>query len=186
VQRLLQLPLHRAAGVRNAKAVRLLLAAAPDTAMARSDSGLIPLQLAAAVRPSNETAKLLLAACPASTILTFLAARPCLAAVCAVDFVCVHLPLTDDQWEQLRQAYSHGFRQTSYVPYSILPHSPAQALPAALDHSPAQARQLVRLLTDTKTACLRTFGLCLARLQRRLRVPLPGPLAGKLMALFDA
>jgi len=44
----------------------------------------------------------------------------------------------------------------------------------------------VRRLTDTKPARLRTFGLCLARLQRRLHVPLPGPLAGKLMALFDA
>ena len=47
-------------------------------------------------------------------------------------------------------------------------------------------RCLVQLLTDSELARLRTFALCLARLQRRLRIPLPGPLAGKLMALFGA
>ena len=69
---------------------------------------------------------------------------------------------------------------------SAVPCSLAPALPAALDHSPAQAHLLVRCLIHTEQARLRAFGLCLARLQRRLHVPLPGPLAGKLMALFDA
>jgi len=44
----------------------------------------------------------------------------------------------------------------------------------------------VQLLADAEKTRLRTFGLCLARLQRRLQLPLPGPLAGKLMALFGA
>ena len=99
-----------------------------------------------------------------------------LTVACAGAFVCAHLPLTDEQWEQLRRAYVHD------PPFKSL----AQALPAALDHSPSQAHQLVRLLTGAEQARLRTFGPCLARLQRRLRVPLPGPLAGKLMALFNA
>ncbi len=179
------LPLHRAATFAHVGAVRLLLAAAPDTMMVRNAGGCIPLQLVAA-HPNSEAASLLVTACPASTCLSVLVKKPHLAAACAGTFVAAHLPLTDEQWEQLRRAYWQIFM---HVPYPVPPipkHSPAQALPAALDHSPAQARQLARLLSSTEKQRLRTFGLCLARLQRRLRVPLPGPLAGKLMALFDA
>ena len=88
-----------------------------------------------------------------------------------VAFVAAHLPLSEQQWGQLA-----AWRRRHL----------AKALPAALEHSPAQARQLVRLLSDARQARLRTFGLSLARLQRRLQLPLPGLLAGKLMALFDA
>ena len=59
----------------------------------------------------------------------------------------------------------------------------AQALPAALAHSPTQARQLVRLLADSEQARLRTFAPCLARRCSRLHIPLPGPLVGRLLAL---
>ena len=129
----------------------------------------------------TDAARLLIAGSPAS------AALPALvnhlqrrSGLCARAFVQAHLPLRRQQWSQLA-------RVVRAVP---LPDRAAcnlaQALPAALAHSPAQARQLVRLLTDNERARLRTFALCLARLQRRLRIPLPGPLAGKLMALFDA
>ena len=84
------------------------------------------------------------------------------------------MPLTDEQWHRLAG-------MESWRGYWLAP-----ALPAALEHSTDQARQLVRLLSGHQRARLRTFGLCLARLQRRLRVPLPGPLAGRLMALFDS
>ncbi|KAI7840359.1 hypothetical protein COHA_005904 [Chlorella ohadii] len=169
------LPLHEAASSDNAGAVRLLLAAAPDTAMAHNAEGRIPLELIGP-RRNTEAAKLLPAACPAAAGLSFLAARPRLAAACAGAFVRAHLPLTEEQWQQLRQSYHEAYTHRNL----------AQLLPVALEHSPDQACLLVRQLTDPEQARLRTFGLCLARLQRRLRIPLPGPLAGTLMALFGA
>ncbi|KAI7843837.1 hypothetical protein COHA_002735 [Chlorella ohadii] len=179
------LPLHAAATFAHAGTVRLLLAAAPDTMMARNAGGCIPLKLVAS-HPNSQAASLLVAACPASTCLSVLIKKPHLAAACTAAFVAAHLPLTDEQWEQLRLAYLNGFRLLSYGPDHTPWESPAQALPAALEHSPAQARQLVRLLSDTEQERLRTFGLCLARLQRHSGIFLPGPLVGKLMALFDA
>ena len=170
------LPLHWAALANHAGAVRALLSAAPDTMMVRNAGGCIPLELAAAGPYDTriEAAKLLLAACPAAAGLSVMADRSHLAAACAGAFVAAHLPLDDEQWEQLQHAYFE------------MPGSLAQALPAALEHSAAQARQLVCLLAYYEKACLHAFGLCLALLQRRLRVQLPGPVVGKLMALFNA
>ena len=155
----------------------------PQMVTARNNRGQIPLQVALTYLYSKAAA-VLAEASPAPLVLSVLVStsnslpfqydcRHWLA-VYAASFVRGHLPVTDQQWEQVAHLLRHASRPADL------------ALPAALEHSPAQARQLVQLLPAEQQARLRTFGLCLARLQRRLRVPLPGPLAGRIMALFDA
>ncbi|KAL4439745.1 hypothetical protein ABPG75_002746 [Micractinium tetrahymenae] len=57
----------------------------------------------------------------------------------------------------------------------------AAALPAALAHSPAQARLLVAHLPPHDAARLRTLALCLARVQRTAAAPLPLPLLQRIL-----
>ena len=157
--------------------MRLLLEAAPDTAALQNAAGQVPLQVALANHHA-EAASLLVAAGPADSVLQLLRSAPARQQreSCVPAFVRAHLPLTDEQWQQLSGIGMYG---VFFVDF-------AKALPAALEHSSPQARQLVRLLAHDARACLRTFGLCLARVQRHLHLPLPGLLVGKIMALIDA
>ena len=174
-----RLPVHKSLVFGpHVEAVRLLLAAAPDTVVTRDAAGSTPLDLGMQSY-RHEAAHTVIEAAPASAVLSSLIRHlPQHSGVHAGTFVRAHLPLTEQQWSQLALV----------VPALPPSHSYglARALPAALAHSHAQARQLVRLLTDSERARLRTFALCLARLQRCLRIPLPGPLAGKLVVLFGA
>ena len=73
------------------------------------------------------------------------------------DFAIARLPLSEDEW-------------------ALLPsHCPGlgRALPAALAHSATQASRLVRRLPPGNAERLRTFALCLARVQRRSGIQLP-------------
>ncbi len=56
-----------------------------------------------------------------------------------------------------------------------------RALPTALAQSHEQARQVVQRLPPADATRLRTFALVLVRLQRRLRMALPGDVAGRLL-----
>ncbi|PRW56128.1 replication A 14 kDa subunit B [Chlorella sorokiniana] len=85
-------------------------------------------------------------------------------------FVASRVPLSEELW--------------SRIPLP-LPEA-AQALPAALACSAQQARQVVWRMSEAERQRLQLFGLCLARLQRRLRMPLPGPLPGRIMALITS
>jgi ankyrin repeat protein len=172
------LPLHGAASAGHTAAVRLLLEAAPDTAAVKDVDGNIPL-VGAMHFGHLDAARLLVAASPASTVLDLLETAPpeYWPESYLTAFVRAHLPLREQQWEQLGRIV----RSVHALPNPSLGH----ALPAALEHSAAQAHQLVRLLTHQQQRRLHMFGLCLARLQRRLGISLPGPLSGKLMALFD-
>ena len=85
------------------------------------------------------------------------------------DFVAAHLPLSADIWRRLPRS----------CPL-------ARLLPAALEHSAEQARQLVQHLPVADVARLRCAALCLARAQRRTRIHLPPALTGLILALTGA
>ena len=61
-----------------------------------------------------------------------------------------------------------------------------RALPAALAHSASQASSLVRHLPATDAQRLRTFALCLARMQRRWDIQLPVAIIDLLLSHIDA
>lgn len=118
----------------------------------------------------KETARCLLKAGPAAAALAALEASGPLAHDLFADFVAARCPLRKSRWHRI-------------------PHSCpgiGKALPAALAHSPEQARQVVRRLPAADAERLRTFALCLARLQRRLGLPLPPDVCGCMLAAFDA
>jgi hypothetical protein len=86
------------------------------------------------------------------------------------DFVVARLPLSAAEW-------------------ALLPrHCPGlvRALPSALAHSASQASSLVRHLPAADVARLRTFALCLARVQRRWDIQLPVAIINLLLSHFDA
>ena len=92
-------------------------------------------------------------------------------------FIASRLPLTEAQWE-LIPSPRHGL---------------GRILPAALASSVAQARQLVRHLPPPDAQRLRTFALCLARLQRGSgQSPelwpqyLPAAAVQRILSFFDA
>jgi hypothetical protein len=60
------------------------------------------------------------------------------------------------------------------------------ALPAALQHSPEQARQLVRRLPAVDAERLQVAALALVRAQRRNRVSLPALIVGRILSLMLA
>jgi hypothetical protein len=60
------------------------------------------------------------------------------------------------------------------------------ALPAALAHSASQASSLVRHLPAADAQRLRTFALCLARVQRRWDIQVPVAIVDLLLSHFDA
>jgi hypothetical protein len=60
------------------------------------------------------------------------------------------------------------------------------ALPAVLAHSPSLASSLVQHLPATVAQRLRTFALCLARVQRRWGIQIPIVILNYLLSHFDA
>ena len=163
------LPLHRAAEGGHAGMVELLLQAAPGSATARDSEGDTPLIWALTGWPGcTAAARRLAAAMPAHAALAALATAGTLALPLLADCVAAHLPLSDAQWA-LVPAPCPGL---------------GRALPAALECSAAQAAQVARRLPAADARRLRTFALCLARVQRRTRVALPAEVAGRLVALF--
>jgi hypothetical protein len=58
-----------------------------------------------------------------------------------------------------------------------------RGLPAALQHSQEQARQLLRCLPAAEADRLRAAALALVRAQRRNRVSLPAPVLGRILSL---
>ena len=201
-----KLPLHQ--GIRHLEVVRLLLAAAPGAALDRAAGGSTALHFAvSAEAPASaqallqaapeaafvadsrgrtplqdclrrcrlwyfneeflETLGVLVAAAPSPATFAALVGSGGQAAPLFADFVAAAPPLTAEQW--------------ACVP-APCPRL-GRALPAALSHSHEQARQLVRRLPPADASRLRTFALVLARLQRRLRVALPGEVTGKLLSL---
>lgn len=200
------LPLHQ--GVTHVEVVQMLLAAAPGTALSRDMDDRTALHVAAShgapasaralLRAAPEAAgipdaegrtplehgldhlcgwydqeslealRVLVAEVPSPATFAAMAGRSVQAALLFADFIIAAPPLTAEQW--------------AYVPAWGCPGL-GRALSAALAHSHEQARQLVRLLPTADATRLRTFALALARLQRRLRVVLPGDVAGRLLGL---
>lgn len=167
------LPLHGAAAVGSAGIAALLLEAAPQTAAALCN-GRTPFEVAlehlhrhgSAVK-HEAVARCLLPATPAHSVLPALrSAGPALQHLYA-DFVAGAPPLSAKQWA-LVPAPCAGL---------------GRALPAALAKGVSQAQQLVGHLPATEVPRLRTFALCLARLQRQLELELPPTLVGRLLSL---
>ena len=150
-------PLHCAAAGGHTLAAVLLLAAAPEAAAARNTLGWLPLQQALYYRHTN-TARCLLAPGPAAEVLQALLRHGQAALPLFADFVIARLPLSAVEW-------------------ALMPrHCPGlgRALPAALAHSTSQASSLVRHLPAADAKRLRTFALCLARVQRRSDIQAAG------------
>lgn len=119
------------------------------------------------------------------------AAAPCLRRSGAADAALAALSAANDnhQLDELYADFVMARLPLSEAAWAIVPlRCPGlgRALPAALAHSPQQAQQLVRRLSLVHKQRLRTFALCLARMQRQLDVPLPPLVLGQILALFDA
>ena len=147
----------------------LLLAAAPEAAAARNTLGWLPLQQALE-RQHMDAARCLLAAGPAAEVVNILLRNGQAALPLFADFVVARLPLSEHQWARLP------------TPCPAL----GRALPAALAHSASQTRNLVQHLPAADVARLRTFALCLARVQRRWDIQLPVAIIDLLLSHFDA
>ncbi|EFN59561.1 expressed protein [Chlorella variabilis] len=115
---------------------------------------------------SLDAARCLLAAGPALPILSSLAAAGPAALPLYADFVIARLPLSGQDWA-LVPAPCPGL---------------CGVLPAALAHSPEQARQLVRHLPPPYVQRLRTAALALHRAQKELGTSLPPPIVGLILA----
>ena len=162
-------PLHLAAAGGHALAAVLLLAAAPGTATASNSRGRLPLHCwqQAIQRQHANTARCL---GPAAEVLQALLRHGQGALPLFADFVVARLPLSAAEW-------------------ALLPrHCPGlvRALPSALAHSASQASSLVRHLPAADVARLRTFALCLARVQRRWGIQIPIVILNYLLSHFDA
>lgn len=170
-------PLHYAAqeaGLDGAEAaVRLLLEAAPEVALAPGMQGLLPLELALghstiqATAARQAVARTLLLAGPATVVLRALrrAGRergwPLLP-----DAIAARAPLTAQEWDA--------------VPFAC--PGLGRALSPAL--AAGQGRQLVRRLPRSDLLRLRAFALCLWRVQaRRLRAMLPAAIVQHMLCL---
>ncbi len=114
-----------------------------------------------------EMLAVLVAATPSHATLAAVAQRGGPVAPLFADFIAAAPPLTAEQW--------------ALVPVSC-PRL-GRALPASLARAHEQARQVVRRLPPADATRLRTFALALARLQRCLRVALPGAVAERLLCL---
>ena len=170
------LPIHLAAEIGNAATVAQLLAAYPQSAAARHfyPDGMTPLDTCllncADADQRAAVARVLLPAGPAATALeSLLAAGPAGQQLLPV-FVAARMPLSGELWGALPVACPGLGR----------------LLPAALAHSPEQARLLVQHLPAADAQRLRLFALCLARAQRRAGVRLPSEMLAQLLSLFDA
>ena len=175
-------PLHCAAAYHNAAAAKLLLAVAPQAASVRNALGDTPLRYTVTLDTATwspplgdvhtEIAHALMDAMPPAEFLravpaSFEGSRPAL---------------------QLYQRIASRHR-LSAAHWQLVP-SPCPGLgtvlPAVLARSQAEAALLVARLPAADRARLRTFALCLNRLQRQLGVALPGAVAGRILALFDS
>ncbi len=170
-------PLHNAAAEATHEgaeaAVRLLLQAAPEAAEARGHDGLLPLELALgrstiqAVGARRAVARVLLSAGPTITTLRVLCrAGPQLGWPLLPDVIMARAPLTAEEWD--------------LVPFAC--PGLGRALPAAL--AVGQGRQLVHRLPWSQLLRLRTFALCLGRVQSlRLSFVLPPALVQHMLCL---
>jgi ankyrin repeat protein len=160
------LPLHYAARQGNAEVVRLLLEAYPQAAVVSTPRGTTPLVLALRNQHA-ESAQLLVGHGSTPKVLAALAAAPPGMQHLFADAVAARLPLNAREWK----------RVPSPCP------GLGRALPAALQHSLAQARQLVRRLPAADAERLQAAALVLVRAQRQQRVHLPGTLIGRILSL---
>ncbi|KAL4457494.1 hypothetical protein ABPG75_012359 [Micractinium tetrahymenae] len=170
-------PLHHAAAeaaLEGAEAaVHLLLQAAPEAAAAPGQDGLLPLELALgrstiqAAGARQAVARVLLTAGPALEVLGALRrAGPERGWPLLPDAIVARAPLTDEEWDA--------------VPFAC--PGLGRALPAAL--AAGQGRQLMRRLPRADLLRIRTFALCLARVQaRRLPVALPPAIIQTMLCL---
>ena len=179
--------LHLSCVLGNAEAARLLVEAAPDTAVQPdAEAEYIPLQgaleIAEALLRDGETAQAArcaeaagatLAAVPAAVSLPILRRyRGSLGrrALPLFTELATHWPLDEAQWQHL-PSHRGGL---------------GRALPAVLARSEAEARLLVAHLPAADRQRLQACALCLHRLQNRLRVHLPPSAVRRILALFDA
>lgn len=165
------LPLHWAVWGGHLGAVQALLEAAPGSASARDRLRRSPLHLAIALHRSwPHMARALLAASPLPAVLTSLLAAGAAALPLFADLAMLRPEFGMDEWRRV-PAPCPGL---------------GRALPAVLDRSHDQAAQLVAHLLPEDRLRLRTYALCLARVQRRRRVYLPQHIVERLLGLFDA
>lgn len=163
-----QTPLHAAAalvfaGSDQSAAMRALLQAAPAAAGMRDRGGRTPLELLLLATARSAAAQELGVPSPQAMLRLLQAAkRPSEPGLAALVGPC--LPLSAFGWA------------------SLPPACLAAALPAALAHSPDQARLLMAHLPLADAARLRTLALCLARLQRTVAATLPLPLLHRILA----
>ncbi len=143
--------------------MQLLFEAAPAAARVRDRSGRTPLELLLTNQQSNTAAKQLGVRNPQPT-LQLLRASSDPADPAFVACLATALPLSAFEWASL--------------PAPCL----AAALPAALEHSPAQACLLVAHLPPSDASRLRTMALCLVRKQRTLAAALPLPVLQRILA----
>ncbi|KAL4440721.1 hypothetical protein ABPG77_000430 [Micractinium sp. CCAP 211/92] len=154
-------------------AVRLLLQSVPEAAEARGQDGLLPLELALGrstiqdVGARRAVARALISATPTITTLRALCrAGPERGWPLLPDAIIARAPLTAEEWD--------------LVPFAC--PGLGRALPAAL--AVGQGRQLVHRLPRSDLIRLRTFALCLGRVQsRRLSFVLPPPLVQQMLCL---
>jgi ankyrin repeat protein len=164
------LALHKSAQRGRAAACQVLLEAAPAAALVADAEGRMPLQLALRTgkqAPHLDAARCLLAAGPATTVLALLSAAGPPALALFADFVIARPPLSGEEWA-LVPAPCPGL---------------GRALPAALPHSPEQARQLVLHLPPPDVQRLRTSALALHRAHKRWRCSLPMAVVWRILAL---
>jgi ankyrin repeat protein len=164
-----QLPLHCAANCSGHPAVvAALLEAAPHAASLTAEDGFTPLELA--FHSGNmEAACVLLEGKSTPVALAALAAAPPDMQHLFARVLAARLPLSEAEWN----------RVPSPCP------GLGRALLPALQHSPEQARQLVRHLPAADAERLRAALLVLGRAHGcpRHRLHLPGPLAGRILSL---
>lgn len=175
------LPLHVACAMGRVAATRLLLAAAPETALACAVEGSSPFHcsigfLRGAAAQSQDTparltiVRLMLPHVPPHVSLPALTSSNSNLALSLYPTLVAAWPLTPTQWQQ--------------VP-SPCPGL-AAALPAVMPRSGAEAASLVAHLPATDRARLRTAALALHRSQHRCRVWLPADLTRRILAGFDS
>jgi hypothetical protein len=147
----------------------LLPATGPSAAAVRNMYGLTPLEVA--LHYSHiQVARHLLLGSTDELLAALSASRSTSLALPLYADLAASRPLTDEQWGQ--------------VPASCAPL--ARALPAVLARSRLKARLLMQRLVADQRQRLRTFALCLARAQRKARVPLPQDLTARLLGMAGA
>lgn len=166
--------MHSAAVGGSVPVLRLLLAVAPETALARETEDEDTPLYKALRRGNDEAALYLIGATPAESALEALlwawsSWRRDMSKAQAqfAEFVITHCPLPNELWQQVP------------LPCPGL----GCALPTALRHSHAQARMLVQHLPPADVAVLQTALLSLVRQQRTSGVALPPLLLERILCM---